>query len=369
MFEFERSFVEALVIVLAVSFLSLGWRTGIVVALSVPLVLAIVFVVMYALGIDLHRITLGALIIALGLLVDDAIIAVEMMVVKIEQGWSKDSRGGLRLAVDGLSDADRHPRDGRRLSARGLRAEFGSANMREGNFHGRRHSTGRVMVRGRDLHPLPRGGPAASLVSRFEGECRRRGRLPKPGLQACCAGPWRSASGGASPSSPRRSASSPARSSGSVTCRQQFFPLSERPELFFQLRLPAGTAIGTTTAAVEQAETLLGQHDPDIATLYGLCRSGQPALLVGLESGTAQRSLRRDRDRRERHGSTRTGQGPCRESRGGRRPAAGAGSCRQVRLRTARRLPGPISRDRARPASRCARSPTRCATPCGRTRT
>ena len=75
--EFTRSFVEALAIVLAVSFLSLGLRTGIVVALSVPLVLAMVFVVMNIMGLDLQRITLGALIISLGLLVDDAIIAVE----------------------------------------------------------------------------------------------------------------------------------------------------------------------------------------------------------------------------------------------------------------------------------------------------
>ena len=87
--EFIRTFVEALAIVLVVSFLSLGWRTGIVVGLSVPLVLAIVLVVMYATGLDLHRITLGALIIALGLLVDDAIIAIEMMVVKMEQGWDR----------------------------------------------------------------------------------------------------------------------------------------------------------------------------------------------------------------------------------------------------------------------------------------
>src|SRR6202008_2152200 len=85
--EFVHSFVEALAIVLFVSFLALGWRTGIVVALSVPLVLAIVFIIMNAMSLDLHRITLGALIIALGLLVDDAIIAVEMMVVKMEQGW------------------------------------------------------------------------------------------------------------------------------------------------------------------------------------------------------------------------------------------------------------------------------------------
>src|SRR5262249_22489152 len=85
------SFMEALAIVLLVSFVSLGWRTGIVVAMSVPLVLAIVMLAMLAMGIDLHRISLGALIIALGLLVDDAIIAVEMMVVKMEQGWDRVS--------------------------------------------------------------------------------------------------------------------------------------------------------------------------------------------------------------------------------------------------------------------------------------
>jgi multidrug efflux pump len=86
---FMSSLTEAVVIVLAVSFLSLGLRTGAVVALSIPLVLAITFLVMEILGIDLQRVSLGALIIALGLLVDDAIIAVEMMVVKMEQGWDR----------------------------------------------------------------------------------------------------------------------------------------------------------------------------------------------------------------------------------------------------------------------------------------
>jgi multidrug efflux pump subunit AcrB len=71
------------------SFISLGLRTGAVVALSIPLVLAITFLLMYVFGIDLQRISLGALVIALGLLVDDAIIAVEMMVVKMEQGWDR----------------------------------------------------------------------------------------------------------------------------------------------------------------------------------------------------------------------------------------------------------------------------------------
>ncbi|TAN85335.1 MAG: efflux RND transporter permease subunit [Gallionella sp.] len=86
---FERSLTEAVLIVLAVSFLSLGWRTGTVVALSIPLVLAITFFLMKVSGIDLQRISLGALVIALGLLVDDAIIAAEMMVVKMEQGWDR----------------------------------------------------------------------------------------------------------------------------------------------------------------------------------------------------------------------------------------------------------------------------------------
>jgi multidrug efflux pump len=86
---FLQSLAEALIIVLAVSFLSLGFRTGLVVALSIPLVLALTFLLMKVFGIDLHRISLGALIIALGLLVDDAIIAAEMMVVKVEQGWEK----------------------------------------------------------------------------------------------------------------------------------------------------------------------------------------------------------------------------------------------------------------------------------------
>ena len=88
--EFERSLLEALAIVLVVSFLvSLGWRTGIVVAMSVPLVLGGVAIVMLAMGWNLDRISLGSLIIALGLLVDDAIIAIEMMVVKMEQGWDR----------------------------------------------------------------------------------------------------------------------------------------------------------------------------------------------------------------------------------------------------------------------------------------
>lgn len=89
--EFVKGLFEAVVIVLIVSFISLGWRTGIVVAISIPLVLSVTFIVMQICGIDLQRISLGALVIALGLLVDDAIIAVEMMVLKLEEGYDKFS--------------------------------------------------------------------------------------------------------------------------------------------------------------------------------------------------------------------------------------------------------------------------------------
>ncbi len=87
--EFLEALGEALLIVLAVSLLSLGWRAGIVVALTIPLVLGATFLVMYNIGIDLQRISLGALIIALGLLVDDAMIAVEMMERKLDEGFDK----------------------------------------------------------------------------------------------------------------------------------------------------------------------------------------------------------------------------------------------------------------------------------------
>ncbi len=87
--EFMHALGEALAIVLVVSFLSIGWRSGLVIAIAIPLVLAATFAIMYELGIDLQRISLGALIIALGLLVDDAMIVVEMMERKLEEGLVK----------------------------------------------------------------------------------------------------------------------------------------------------------------------------------------------------------------------------------------------------------------------------------------
>ncbi|RWN02819.1 MAG: efflux RND transporter permease subunit [Mesorhizobium sp.] len=87
--EFMTALGEALLIVLVVSFLTIGWRSGLVIAITIPLVLAATFAIMYEIGIDLQRISLGALIIALGLLVDDAMIVVEMMERKLEEGMVK----------------------------------------------------------------------------------------------------------------------------------------------------------------------------------------------------------------------------------------------------------------------------------------
>jgi len=86
---FVFKLIVAVAIVLLVSYFTLGWRTGIVVALAIPLVLGTVFVAMYILDIDITRVSLGALVISLGLLVDDAMIVVELMHVKLEQGWER----------------------------------------------------------------------------------------------------------------------------------------------------------------------------------------------------------------------------------------------------------------------------------------
>ncbi|MCU4520423.1 efflux RND transporter permease subunit [Acinetobacter schindleri] len=92
--EFMKVLAEAVIIVLLVSFFSLGFRPGLVVAFSIPLVLAMTFAGMQLFDVGLHKISLGALILALGLLVDDAIIAIEMMAIKMEQGYSRLEAAG-----------------------------------------------------------------------------------------------------------------------------------------------------------------------------------------------------------------------------------------------------------------------------------
>jgi multidrug efflux pump len=275
--EFVHSFVEALAIVLFVSFVALGWRTGIVVALSVPLVLAIVFIVMNGMSMDLHRITLGALIIALGLLVDDAIIAVEMMVVKMEQGWDR-----VRAASFAWESTAFPMLTGTLVTAAGF-LPIGFANSAVGEYAGGifwivaialiaswfvaviftpyigvkllpnitvHHNHDPHAVYETRIYRVLRG------MIQWCVEHRIKVVLATVGIFA-------------------------ASIVGFGHVQQQFFPLSERPELFLQLRLPEGTAIGVTQQSVKQAEALL-KDDNDMATYTAYVGQGSPRFWLGL---------------------------------------------------------------------------------------
>jgi multidrug efflux pump len=279
-FEFESSFVEALLIVLGVSFLSLGWRTGIVVALSVPLTLAATFVVMQALGMDLHRITLGALIIALGLLVDDAIIAVEMMVVKMEQGFDR-----MKAAAFAWESTAFPMLTGTAVTIAGFLpvgfAQSGAGEYAGGIFW----VVGIALVvswvvavvftpyLGVKLLPasLAKNGAHANPDSIYDTRIYRGLRR----IVAACVR-WRITT----------VAVTVVIFIGSVIgfgfVQQQFFPLSERKELFLQLRLPEGSSIGATTEVVRQAEKLIGPADPDVETFTSYVGQGSPRFWLGL---------------------------------------------------------------------------------------
>ena len=276
--EFVHSFVEALAIVLFVSFLALGWRTGIVVALSVPLVLAIVFIVMNAMGMDLHRITLGALIIALGLLVDDAIIAVEMMVVKMEQGWDR-----VKAASFAWESTAFPMLTGTLVTAVGF-LPIGFANSSVGEYAGGIFWVVAIALvaswfvaviftpyigvkllpnfnhgkHNHDPHAIYETRMYRGLRRVIEWCVRRRGTVVLATIGVFVISIV-----------------------GFGHVQQQFFPLSERPELFLQLRLPEGTAFNVTKESVKKAEALL-KDDKDIATYTTYVGQGSPRFWLGL---------------------------------------------------------------------------------------
>jgi multidrug efflux pump len=276
--EFVETFIEALAIVLLVSFLSLGWRTGIVVALSVPLVLAIVLMTMYAGGLDLHRITLGALIIALGLLVDDAIIAIEMMVVKMEQGFDR-----ARAATYAWTSTAFPMLTGTLVTAAGF-LPVGFAKSSSGEYAGgifwivtlalvASWFVAVLFTPYLGLKLLPdfakpgaHSDPDAIYDTRVYRALRRviafalRHRVAVAGVTVLMF-------------------------VGSLAAfpfvQQQFFPTSTRTELFFEMRLPEGTAIGVTDATAKRAESLVA-GDPDIVTYTTYVGQGSPRFWLGL---------------------------------------------------------------------------------------
>lgn len=277
--EFLKTFVEALGIVLLVSFLTLGWRTGIVVALSVPLVLAIVFIVMYAGGLDLHRITLGALIIALGLLVDDAIIAIEMMVVKMEQGFSR-----AQAATFAWTSTAFPMLTGTLVTAAGF-LPVGFANSSTGEYAGGIFwVVGLALIASWFVAVLFTPYLGLKLLPNFAKHSAgshdadsiydtRLYRMLRRVIELCLR--WRKTVVAATVLMFVVAIAS----FGLV--QQQFFPTSTRTELFFEMRLPEGSAIGVTDAAAKKAEDLL-VGDPDIVTYTSYVGQGAPRFWLGL---------------------------------------------------------------------------------------
>src|SRR5947208_5674241 len=276
--EFVETFAEALVIVLVVSFLSLGWRTGIVVALSVPLVLAIVLLVMYATGLDLHRITLGALIIALGLLVDDAIIAIEMMVVKMEQGWDR-----ARAATFAWTSTAFPMLTGTLVTAAGF-LPVGFAKSSAGEYAGGIFwVVGLALIASWLVAVLFTPYLGLKLLPDFSKRGAHRDanalydtriyRTLRRVIELCLR--WRKTVVAATVLMFVASVL------GFGKVQQQFFPTSTRTELFFEMRLAEGTAIGVTDASAKRAESLLA-GDPDIVTYTTYVGQGSPRFWLGL---------------------------------------------------------------------------------------
>lgn len=274
--EFLRSFGEALAIVLVVSFFSLGFRAGIVVALSVPLVLAIVFIVMYANGMNLDRITLGALIIALGLLVDDAIIAVEMMVVKIEEGFER-----AKAAAFAWESTAFPMLTGTLVTAAGF-LPVGLARSTAGEYAGNifwivglalivswivavvfapylgtRLLPARIGVAEAGAHGYD-SRPYRALRSTINWALRHRWLVIVATLLSFVAS-----------------------LGGMGFVQQQFFPTSSRPELFIEVRMPEGSSISATGKAAADAEQLLA-GDSDVVTYTTYVGQGSPRFFLAL---------------------------------------------------------------------------------------
>src|SRR5512145_3287649 len=276
--EAERSLLEALAIVLAVCLLSLGWRTGIVVGLSVPIVLGAVALVMLAMGWNLERVSLGSLIIALGLLVDDGIIAVEMMVVKMEQGWERVKAAAFSYTATAM------PRLAGALVTTAAFMPIGFAQSTTGEYAGgifwivgiavlfswvvsgiitpylavkmlpdfSQHGHGGAHA---DPYDTPRYRQLRRLI---DLAVERRWWVIGATVAALVAAIL-----------------------GMRLVPQQFFPNSSRPELVVELRLKEGASFAATTEQVKKMESILAK-DQDVRFFTAYTGAGQPRFYLSL---------------------------------------------------------------------------------------
>lgn len=274
--EFMMKFAMALGVVLLVSLISLGWRVGIVVAAAIPLTLAVVFFIMLETGRFFDRITLGALILALGLLVDDAIIAIEVMVVKMEEGMDR-----IKAAAYAWSHTAAPMLSGTLVTIAGF-LPVGFAPSTAGEYAGNifwvvgfalivswivavvfTPYLGVKMLP--EIKPIEGGAHAIYDTPNY----RRLRRLitfavDHRFLTSAIVGVAFALAG-----------------VGMGGLKQQFFPTSDRPEVLVEIRLPEGSSIETTTAAVEKVERWLQtQAEAKIVTSY--VGQGAPRFFLAL---------------------------------------------------------------------------------------
>ena len=262
--EFMLKFFMALSVVMLVSLISLGWRVGIVVAAAVPLTLAAVFVIMMITGRVFDRITLGALIISLGLLADDAIIAIEIMVVKLEEGWDR-----VKAASYAWSHTAAPMLSGTLVTIIGF-TPVGFARSTAGEYAGNIFwIVGYALITSwivavvftpylgvkllPNIKPIEGGHAAIYATPRY----RKLRRIVtwsvnrKFLVAGAVVGLFLLAG------------------TGMAVIKQQFFPTSDRPEVLVEVQMPEGTSIEATSKAAAKVATWLRQQpEAKIVTTY-----------------------------------------------------------------------------------------------------
>ena len=265
-----------LIIVIIVSLLSLGWRTGIVVAMSVPLVLGGVAIAMLAMGWNLERISLGSLIIALGLLVDDSIIAVEMMVVKMEAGWDRVKAAAFSYSSTAM------PRLTGALITVAAFMPIGFSKSTTGEYAG-----GIFWIVGAavlfswlvsglftpylavKMLPKDLGKHHAGAIPMTRGFYRKLRRW----IDLAVERRWWVIGATA--------AALVLAVAGMKLVPQQFFPSSTRPELIVELRVKEGASFAATTEKVKRMEAVLSK-DEDVRLFTAYTGAGAPRFYLSL---------------------------------------------------------------------------------------
>lgn len=273
---FQVKFLVAVAVVMGVSMLAIGLRAGLVVGIAVPVTLGITFLVMLLMGINLDRITLGALIIALGLLVDDAIISVEMMLVKMEEGWDR-----VRAAAHAWSVTAAPMLFGTLVTVAGF-LPIGFAKSGVGEYAGNIFWVLAISLVASWLVAVVFAPYLGVKLLRNVERSERHSHdaiYQTPAyrrLRALIAGcvRWRKSVVAAT------LALLVIAGVGMATVVQkQFFPGSDRPEVLVSVNLPQGSGIAATDATLRQLEAVLAPM-PEVKTLLAYAGSGAPRFFI-----------------------------------------------------------------------------------------